>query len=132
MKRRNLIASRLMACMLAAGLLGLSPAPDAASAGKSARKASGGARSYVLEGRRHEQRRHRGLRIPLPLGPAYVYYDYPYYYSRGHYPTHIGGYVYYIPGYRGRCAEWRRRCLAKAGYRGRALSRRQREACRCP
>ena len=29
------------------------------------------------------------------MGPSYVYYDYPYYYSRGHYPTHIGGYVYY-------------------------------------
>jgi hypothetical protein len=34
-----------------------------------------------------------------PIGPSYIYYDYPYYYSRGHYPTHIGGYVYYRPYY---------------------------------
>ena len=41
------------------------------------------------------KRRGRGPRIHLPIGPSSVYYDYPYYYSRGHYPTHIGGYVYY-------------------------------------
>jgi hypothetical protein len=41
------------------------------------------------------KRRARGRRIHLPIGPSYIYYDYPYYYSRGHYPTHIGGYVYY-------------------------------------
>ncbi len=28
---------------------------------------------------------------------SYTYYDYPYYYSRGHYPTHIVRYVYYTP-----------------------------------
>ena len=33
------------------------------------------------------------------MGPSYIYYDYPYYYSRGHYPTHIGGYVYYPRNY---------------------------------
>jgi hypothetical protein len=33
------------------------------------------------------------------VGPSYIYYDYPYYYARGYYPTHIGGYVYY-PYYR--------------------------------
>lgn len=50
--------------------------------------------------------RRRGVRIPLHLGPAYIYQDYPYYYSRGFYPTHIGGYVYrpyrhsYLGGYR--------------------------------
>jgi hypothetical protein len=32
----------------------------------------------------------------LPIGPGYVYHDYPYYYSRGYYPTHIGGYVDYL------------------------------------
>jgi hypothetical protein len=41
------------------------------------------------------KRRVRGRRIHLPIGPSYVYYDYPYYYSRGYYPTHIRGYVYY-------------------------------------
>ena len=44
--------------------------------------------------------RGRGPRIYLPIGPSYIYYDYPYYYSRGHYPTHIGGYVYYPYNYR--------------------------------
>jgi len=41
------------------------------------------------------RRRFRSVRIPLPIGPTSVYQDYPYYYSRGYYPTHIGGYVYY-------------------------------------
>ena len=41
------------------------------------------------------RRRGRGVRIRVPVGPGYIYYDYPYYYSRGYYPTHIGGYVYY-------------------------------------
>ncbi len=43
------------------------------------------------------KRRGRGVTIYLPIGPSYLYYDYPYYYSRGYYPTHIGGYVYYNP-----------------------------------
>jgi hypothetical protein len=38
--------------------------------------------------------RGRGSRLYLPIVP-YIAYDYPYYYSRGYYPTHIGGYVYY-------------------------------------
>ena len=34
--------------------------------------------------------------IYLPIAPSYLYYDYPYYYSRGYYPTHIGpGFIYY-------------------------------------
>ena len=58
-------------------------------------------------------------RIHLPIGPSYVYYDYPYYYSRGYYPTHIGGYVYYpyyyygsYPRYGVRCFNWHQRCVA--------------------
>ena len=32
----------------------------------------------------------------IPIAPSYLYYDYPYYYSRGYYPTHIGpGFIYY-------------------------------------
>jgi hypothetical protein len=38
-----------------------------------------------------------GVTIYLPVGPSSRYYDYSYYYSRGYYPTHIGGYVYYNP-----------------------------------
>ena len=43
------------------------------------------------------------------------YYDYPYYYSRGYYPTHIGGYIYY-PYY----------LYDRSYYRGAGLPRRQR------
>lgn len=57
----------------------------------------------------------------LPLGPSYIYYDYPYYYSRGFYPTHIGPrYVYYghpyfygrgyHPIYGGKCFHRHRKC----------------------
>lgn len=84
-----------MACLVAVGFLGLSAMTDGVSAGKTAAKSRDAARSYVLEGKR----RRRGPRILLPIGPIYIYYDYPYYFSRGHYPTHIGGYVYYNPNY---------------------------------
>jgi hypothetical protein len=77
-----------MGCLLAASA-------NTAMAGKSKLKARDSARSYELEMRGPR----RGPRIHLPIGPSYVYYDYPYYYSRGHYPTHIGGYVYYPYSY---------------------------------
>ena len=99
-----------MASLLAVCILGIAPVANDASAGKLKRGES--ARNFTLE----MQRRGRGLRIPLPMGPSYIYYDYPYYYSRGHYPTHIGGpgYVYYgfpysyrsSSRYGGRCAYW--------------------------
>jgi hypothetical protein len=94
MSSRNSLASFLMPCLLAIGFLGIAPMIDDASAGKSIRKRDSG-RNFVLEMRR----RGIGPRIPLPMGPSSVYYDYPYYYSRGHYPTHIGGYVYYPRNY---------------------------------
>jgi hypothetical protein len=94
MSSRNSFASRLMACLLASGFLAVAPMTNDASAGKSVRKRDSG-RNFVLE----MQRRGRGPRIPLPMGPSSIYYDYPYYYSRGHYPTHIGGYVYYPRNY---------------------------------
>jgi hypothetical protein len=83
-----------MPCLLGIGFLGSAPMTDDASAGK--RKPGLSGRNYQLEMRR------RGPRIPLPIGPSYLYYDYPYYYARGHYPTHIGGYVYYPSYYRSR------------------------------
>jgi len=92
MRYRKLIASALTASVLAAGFLVMAPGPDAALAKKSYKKHREG-RNYALESRR----RIRGPRIYLPIGPSYTYYDYPYYYSRGHYPTHIGGYIYYNP-----------------------------------
>ena len=63
----------------------------------------------------------RGPWRPLPIAPTYNAFDYPYYYDRGHYPTHIGpGFIYY--GYRydpgtgyytnssDRCSRLDRRC----------------------
>jgi hypothetical protein len=135
MSSQTWIAPMLVACVLVAGFFGIAAAATAASTGKSIVKAREGGRAYTLEG----TKRARGPRILLPLGPGYVYYDYPYYYSRGYYPTHIGRYVYYPalkrardPRYDGRCSSWRRSCLAKAGFhRGPASPRRLRGACRC-
>ena len=107
MSSRNLFASLLMPCLLAAGFLGIAPMTNDASAGK--RKPGVSVRNFALE----MKRRGRGPRIPLPIGPSYLYYDYPYYYSRGHYPTHIGGYVYY-PSY------------GRSYYRGRGSPRARR------
>ena len=92
----NSVAYCLMACVLAADILVIAPATNGASAGQSAAAQRVSARSYVLE----MKRRGRGPRIHLPIGPSYLYYDYPYYYSRGHYPTHIVRYVYYPSYYR--------------------------------
>lgn len=139
MSSRNLFASFLMACLLAAGTFGIAPVANAASAGMSLPKRGESARSYVIE----IKRRGRGPRIHLPRGPGYIYYDYPYYYSRGYYPTHIGGYVYYpyysrnyYPRYGERCANGYRRCIANLGYNRNAGSPRRQNvrrigACRC-
>ena len=130
MSTQTLFAPILMACVLVAGFFGIAAVASATSAGKSVLKARDGARTYQLE----STRRGRGPRIPLPIGPSYVYYDYPYYYSRGYYPRHIGGYVYYPAYSRGRHPRYSNRCacVTKAGYhRGRASPRRLRGACRC-
>jgi len=80
----------LIVGLLAAGLLGAVPTADAAKK-KSALKKAHSSRSYVLE----SPRRAQAPVVPQPRGPAYIYYDYPYDYVRGHYPTHIVRYVYY-------------------------------------
>jgi len=99
MSSRNVLASILMACLLAVGFLSIAPAANAESGGRSFVKPGKSARSNVITLRP----RARGPRILLPRGPGSVYCDYPYYYSRGHYPTHIGGYVYYPYYYRSYC-----------------------------
>ena len=86
-----------MACLLALGFLGVAPVAKAASGGQPVLKPGKSVRSNVIT------IKPRGVRIHLPVGPGYVYCDYPYYYSRGHYPTHIGGYVYYPHYYRSYC-----------------------------
>jgi len=140
MSSRNLFAS-ILACLLAVGFLGIAPVANPASAVPAFLKHRESARNYVIE----IKRRGRGPRIHLPIGPSYIYYDYPYYYSRGYYPTHIVGYVYYpyyfysrsyYPRYGGRCSNWHRKCVANWGYnRGAGSPRRQRArnigACRC-
>ena len=90
MSSRSLFASFPMACLLAVGFLGLAPIAKSESVERSYLKPGESARNHV-----ELKRRVRGRRIHLPIGPSYIYYDYPYYYSRGYYPTHIGGYVYY-------------------------------------
>jgi hypothetical protein len=109
LRRGDSTASILAACATAFAVVAL-PIFDTATAGKRPNKARYQERSYVLEGRHRGYRRSGSQRIYLPVGPAYVYYDYPYYYSRGHYPTHIGGYVYYIPERSARCTN--RKCAA--------------------
>jgi hypothetical protein len=98
MSNRNSSASVPMACLLAVGFLAIAPLANDASAGKTYRKSGESGRNYVLE----SNRRGRAPVIRLPIGPSYTYYDYPYYYSRGHYPTHIVHYVYYPSYYYGR------------------------------
>src|SRR5262245_43870066 len=91
-RSRNLFATILMACVLAVGFLGIAPAANAAWAWQSNLKPGEGARNVI-----EIKYRGRDPRIPLPIAPSYLAYDYPYYYFRGHYPKHIGGpgYVYY-------------------------------------
>ena len=94
MASRHLFAAIPMACLLAAGVLDIAPVANAETVGPTA-KTSRIAGNRFLEAKRRYKRRFQSVKIHLPLGPTSVYYDYPYYYSRGYYPTHIGGYVYY-------------------------------------
>ncbi len=90
---RSLFASVLTAGLPAiALLLGAAPMANAESVGQSAHKSSKIAKYRAV----HMRKQGCGPRIYLPIGPSYSYHDYPYYYSRGHYPTHIGpGFVYF-------------------------------------
>ena len=98
MSSRNLCASILTICVLAVGIGGLAPAANAASPGQSLLNPGESAGNNVIEVTRRGYGRYHRPRIHLPIGPSYLYYDYPYYYSRGYYPTHIGpGYVYDYP-----------------------------------
>ena len=99
MSSRNLFASILMPCLLAVGFLVIAPVANAASDRQSFLKPGKSARNNVIK----IKHRSGAVRIHLPVGPGYVYCDYPYYYSRGHYPTHIGGYVYYPHSYYRTC-----------------------------
>jgi hypothetical protein len=113
MSSRNLFAPIVMACLLTLGLGGV------ASAGQSILKPGESARNNVIE----VKHRGRGPWPNLPIAPTYRAYDWPYYYRRGHYPTHIGpGYVYYgypysyrsNTRYGSRCAYWPAKSLRRA------------------
>lgn len=133
---RNFFASLMMACLLAVAFLEIAPVANATPAGPSLLKHGKSATHGVIE------IKHRGHRprLYLPIAPSYRAYDYPYYYSRGFYPTHIGfGYVYYgypyayyRATYRDRCSYRYRKCVAKLRHsRRRGSLRRQLRACRC-
>ena len=128
MNSRSSIASLLTACGLASALLALAPAANTASADQSVRTSRDGAREYVLAREHRVRRRARAPTIPQPRGPAYIYYDYPYYYARGHYPTHIVRYLYYPPPYYSRSPypRYSRRCSKAHGTCGR-----KKGACKC-
>ena len=118
MREPNLFASVLVTSFLVAGFLGIAAVADSSSARQAVLKRSETTKSRMIA----IKRRIRGPRIPLPIGPSYLYYDYPYYYSRGYYPTHIGGYIYYprhyyshgyYPGHARRCSPVLRSCAFK-------------------
>jgi hypothetical protein len=122
MGSRRLFASILMTFLLTVGLGGLTPVANAASAGQSFLKPGESARNNVIE----IKHRGRGPWPNLPIAPSYLAYDWPYYYNRGHYPTHIGpGYVYYgypyyyrrssyYQRYGGICSYWPAKSLRRA------------------
>lgn len=101
MSSRNVFASVLTTCILAFGLGGAAPAANAASAGQSFVNPGESARTDVIQIKRRGRHGYgHGRRFVRPIAPSYLYFDYPYYASRGYYPSHIGpGFIYYHPGY---------------------------------
>jgi hypothetical protein len=89
--------STILPCVcLAIGLMSVGPPSTDAAPRKSKNVSrSEDGRSFALRNR--SVRPKRRVTVQLPLGPGSVYQDYPFLYSRGHYPTHIGGYSYYPP-----------------------------------
>jgi hypothetical protein len=112
-----------MTCLLMVGLIGVvAPVVNAAPAGQTILSPAENANNEVIEIGYSDS----GPRVLLPRGPGSIYFDYPYYYSRGYYPTHINpGFAYYgqpeydsrayYRGSRNRCSTWQRRCAANWG-----------------
>lgn len=138
MRCRNSFASILPACLLAAACLGIAPVTNAAPAGPYfLTPGKGLANNDVIE----IKDRGRVPRTYVPIAPSYRYYDYPYYYSRGYYPTHIRpGFIYYgypyasyrslyLQRYGSRCFHWHRRCVAHKSAR---RPHQRLGACGCP
>ncbi len=97
MRSGTLFSLFLLSCILVPGTSIVPQTTNAASAKQAAMKSGKSAGHH-----RHRVRRYsRGPRFILPIAPSYTAYDYPYYYSRGYYPTHIGpGYIYFGYPYR--------------------------------
>jgi hypothetical protein len=92
MTSRKSLAPVPLTCMLAVGFLGIAPVTNAAAVGLSLPHPGKNISNDVVE----IKARGRGAGIYTPIAPSYRYYDYPYYYSRGFYPTHIRpGFIYY-------------------------------------
>lgn len=89
MMNRTQLLAMLMACFMTFGLGSLATATkvNATQIGKYYPHSGKNAGNNVIK----IKRRHRSSRIYRPIVP-YIAYDYPYYYSRGHYPRHIRGY----------------------------------------
>ena len=106
----NLLVSILASCLLMAGSVGLVPAAKAVSASQVFMKPGEDVKNSIVE----IKRRGRSLKIYTPIAPNYLYYDYPYYYSRGFYPTHIKpGFIYYGHPY-----DYYTREYSNSGYDG--------------
>ena len=115
MSSRSLFAAILMACLLAIGTGGASVTVHAASVGPSVTKHDASVTQSVTD----IGYRGRKPRAYLPMAPSYLAYDYPYYYSRGYYPTHIGpGYIHhgYLYAYPSRPYAYQRRLYKRAHH----------------
>lgn len=143
MMSRSPFIFAIVALLSATGLSGTVPGTQSAPAGAFLSDPGKSAGGGVIEIRA----RSRSERLYPPIAPSYLYYDYPYYYRRGHYPTHVGpGFIYYgrpyspyvrnpYRRYGGRCsANWQRRCAREwADHRGLRRSKAQSfGACTCP
>ena len=117
MRSRNRLASMVLVCLPAVGVAAIAPA--AAAAWQSWPKLAERQASNAIEIKQVR----RGKPLYLPIGPSYLGYDYPYYYRRGFYPTHIGpGYIYYgypyyyRKRYSSRCGFAQGRCAAHGRF----------------
>ncbi len=114
MSGRTLFATLLWACLLGIGVVGSASAADVGESVK----------PNVIE-----DHGFRPLIFPPSIGPGWASREYPYYYSRGYYPTHVGRYVYRGPFAHGDdyaaseadgCSKWHRACAGsgKEDYDG--------------
>lgn len=94
MSIRTLFVSVFAAGLLAVGFLSLAPVAKAVPLGQSFQNTDQSVRSDVIDIADRGRAGPSGVRIIPPIVP-YIAYDFPYYFNRGFYPTHIKpGYLY--------------------------------------